>query len=162
MHRASGAPSGRGSGSRDAAGGPRDRGLVYLAIFDRFHPDSWQPWEGSILPAWRADLGQFGEVEGRTLAAILSVESGGRAQVTLRAEDGAGVLGVVFSARQRGLKNPQAAKAWGEQTLRGWLTGKVGSGVMEALASIPENVPVDGLSLSTIHDIHYLMLFIST
>ncbi len=73
---------------------------------------AWRPWGGSIIPAWRAEVGQLGFTG--AVFALLGLSLQGRADLVLRVEDGGEVVLVLGSERARGLKDPQSAQRWAE------------------------------------------------
>jgi hypothetical protein len=96
-------------------------------------PLRWQHWAGSILPAWRAELERW--PRGRILAAVLSVDATGRADLVLRVEEDGQVVLTAARERAKGLRDPSAAMAWGTRAVRDMAGAMSGGECGERLAT---------------------------
>ena len=73
---------------------------------------AWEPWAGSIIPAWRAEMERVGR-EGVAVA-ILSLSASGRAELVVRVDAGEQVVLVLGSERTTRIKDAARAQVWGE------------------------------------------------
>ena len=90
---------------------------------------TWEPWPGSIIPAWVATIGRIGHNgSAREFVGVLTLERGGRAKLTLRVEQSGVVVAALGSDERKGIRTPPEAQAWAEIALARLYGREVGSG----------------------------------
>ena len=84
----------------------------------------WEPWEGSIIPAWTTELRRGRN--GAAFVGVLNLERGGRARLTLRAEQGGAVVATLGHDMCKGIRTPIEAQEWARNALARLYAGMVG------------------------------------
>lgn len=112
-------------------------------------PIPWEAWKGSIVPAVRGCVVDYGAK--RALWAILALNGRGRVELVLRIEEDGELWSVMADWRRERVKDLAAAQVWAEAVICEWLMVHGHEGRAAALMS-PEEAAFWSSQLRVIRD----------